>query len=162
MSKTIVKIEKGVTKITSEIEINAAKDNVWNILKSIEKIENFHPLIKKSYATTDKRSGLGAKRHCDLLPMGEMEEQVVEWEEGKSFVMEVIGGKMLPPYHFMKGEIELLEIKTTTKVTFTFSYLLKYGFWGRLMDLLLIRPQFKKAPPKYVYGLKEYVEKSGV
>ena len=158
MSKTTVKTEKGVTIISSEIEINTSRDKVWNVLKPIGEIGNFHPLIKKSYATTDEKSGLGAKRHCELLPMGVMEEKVIEWVEGKSFMMEVIGGKMLPPYRFMKGKIELFEVDNKTKVIFTFSYLLKFGFFGRLMNALLIKPQFKKAPPKYVTGLKEYIE----
>ena len=158
MNKVSLRTEKGVTIITSEIEINASKEKVWQVLSLIGEIEKFHPLVKKSCAITNAKSGLGAKRHCELLPMGQMEEEVVEWNEGKSFVLEVIGGKMLPPYCFMKGKIDLVESNEKTKVTFSFSYQLKYGMLGDLMNAMLIRPQFKKAPPKYVSGLKEYVE----
>lgn len=155
-----LKTEKGVTIITSLIEINAPKEKVWRVLNFIGEIENFHPLIKKSYVTTNVKSGLGAKRYCELLPMGKMEEEAIEWDEGKSFVMKVIGGKMLPPFLFMKGKVCLEELGVKrTKVSFSFSYQLKYGVLGNLMNILLIKPQFKKAPPKYVQGLKEYVEK---
>ena len=159
MKKTSLKIKNGVTIITSEIEINAPKSTIWSVLKDIGEIEKFHPLVKKSKTISDALSGPGAKRHCTLSPMGQMVEQVVEWNEGNAFVLEVVGGKMLPPYRFMRGRIELEALNEKTKVTFSFSYRLKYGFLGKAMDFLLIRPQFKKAPPKYVAGLKEYVER---
>lgn len=149
---------KGVTTLRAEVVINTTKDQVWQELKEIGSIQNFHPLIKKSYTTTEVKSGLGARRTCELLPMGQMLEEVVEWNEGSSFTMEVIGGKMLPPYRFMRGQIELTETKDCTNVCFTFSYQLKFGILGRLMNLLMIKPQFKKAPPKYVQGLKSYIE----
>ncbi|KJD31196.1 hypothetical protein PW52_16775 [Tamlana sedimentorum] len=158
MNNVNLRTEKGVTIITSEVEINASREKVWKVLSLIGEIEKFHPLVKKSEAISHIKSGLGAKRHCELLPMGQMEEEVVEWREGKSFVLEVVGGKMLPPYRFMKGRIDLVELDEKTKVTFLFSYQLKYGILGRMMNALVIRPQFKKAPPKYVNGLKEYVE----
>lgn len=161
MSNRMSTAELGATIITAQTEINAEKDKVWNVLKSIGEIQNFHPLIKNSYSTTQVQNGPGARRICELIPMGQMEEEAVAWNEGESFVMEVVGGKMLPPYRFMRGEINLTEQNGKTKVTFSFSYRLKYGIFGKLMNALLIKPQFKKAPPKYVNGLKEYVENLG-
>lgn len=156
--KSSVKSEKGSTIICAEIEINKPKDQVWAVLKTIADIQNFHPLIKKSSSITNLKNGKGAQRSCELLPMGQMIEEVIEWNEGSSFTMKVIGGKALPPYHFMKGRIELFEIDDRTKVQFTFSYQLKFGALGNIMNALVIRPQFKKAPPQYVAGLKQYVE----
>jgi len=161
MSYRKSKTEKGATVITAQTEINAEKDKVWNVLRSIGEIKNFHPLIKNSYSSTSQQNGLGAKRICELIPMGQMVEEVVEWNEGHSFVMQVIGGKMLPPYRYMRGEINLTEQNGKTKVTFSFSYRLKFGFLGQIMNALIIKPQFKNAPPKYVNGLKEYVESLG-
>ncbi|WP_149304488.1 SRPBCC family protein [Pareuzebyella sediminis] len=159
MGKAVLRMEKGATIIASVTEINASKEKVWEVLSPIGDIEKFHPLVKKSHAISTVKSGMGAKRHCELLPMGQMVEEVVQWDEGSSFILQVIGGKMLPPYRFMEGKVDLIEIGKKTKVTFSFSYQLKYGILGRLMNALLIRPQFKKAPPQYVAGLKEYVEK---
>ncbi len=149
---------KGVTNLKAEIVIKTPKDQVWQVLKEVGDIAKFHPLIKKSFATTDTKSGMRARRTCELLPMGQMLEEVVQWEEGKSFTMEVIGGKMLPPHYFMRGTIELSDMGSQTKASFTFSYKLKFGVLGRLMNALMVKPQFKKAPPKYVEGLKNYAE----
>ena len=158
MLKPDVTVNNGVTTIAASEVINAPQEVVWNALKVIGDIEKFHPLVKKSRATTEKLSGLGAKRHCTLLPMGQMEEEVVGWVDGQSFEMEVTGGKFLPPYHFMQGKVELKAIEQKTEVTFKFTYVLKFGAMGRLMDSIMIRPQFKKAPPQYISGLKQYVE----
>ena len=150
--------ENGITLLISTIKIDVTKNELWQVLKHPGNVQEFHPLIKKSYMTTEKINGIGAERHCDLLPMGQMEEVITEWNEGNSFTIEVTGGKMLPPHHFMRGRFELEEIGSGTKVTFTFSYKLKYGILGKVMDILLIRPQFKKAPPQYVVGLKNFIE----
>lgn len=158
MTKTDVYTDHGVTVITSKELINASKEKVWDALKMIGEIEKFHPLVKKSHTTTDLPGGMGAKRHCTLLPMGQMEEEVVLWNEETSFEMVVVGGKMLPPYRFMKGRVDLAELEGKTELTFAFSYQLKFGVFGRLMDSFLIRPQFKKGPPQYVTGLKNFVE----
>ena len=160
MNKAQVKTNHGVTTLSSEIEIRAPKLKVWEVLSDVGGIEKFHPLVKKSKTLTIKKDGLGAKRYCELLPMGVMEEQVVEWQEGQSFVMKVVGGKMLPPHKFMEGIIELEEKQEHTLVRFSFRYELKYGLFGRLMDALLIKSQFRKAPPQYVQGLKNYIEDS--
>ena len=160
MIKPIVITNEGVTQIAASTFINTSAEKVWAVLKFPGRVKEFHPLIKDSYMISDQENGLGARRHCDLVPMGELEEVISEWNEGESITLEVIGGKMLPPYKFMRGHFQLAPDGAGTRVTFTFSYELKYGKLGRLMDILLIRPQFKKAPPKYVTGLKSYVERA--
>ena len=157
-----VLVQKGVIQITAFVVIKASQEEVWEILKFPGKIDTFHPLVKSSYTIGESQTGLGVKRRCELSPMGVMEEKVIEWEEGKSFTAEVQGGKMLPPYRFMRGQIKLESSGKFTKATFAFTYQLKFGWLGRIMDQLLVRPQFKKAPPQYVSGLKNYAERQTV
>ena len=160
MSKTVVKTEKGVTVISSEIVINISKEKVWGVLKPIGEIGNFHPLIKKSHATTDKKSGLGAQRRCELFPMGTMEEKVVEWDEGKSYVMAVIGGKMLPPYRFMKGKIELIEDNNKTKVTFYLFVLFKIWSLWKIDERTLNKTTIQESTIKICYRIKKNMLKN--
>ncbi|MTI38831.1 SRPBCC family protein [Fulvivirga lutimaris] len=145
------------TQLKASVIINAPQELVWKVVRNFGKISDFHPLVKSSKSINEKE-GLGAKRYCELLPMGAMEEEVVQWTDGVSFTAEVIGGKMLPPCHYMKGMLELESRGSQTRVTFTFNYLMKLGLIGRLMNAIIIKPQFKKAPPKYVNGLKNYIE----
>ena len=158
MIYTSVITKNRITTITASTEIKHSTEKVWEVLMLPGEIEKFHPLIRKSAMTTEKQKGVGARRYCELLPMGVMNEVITDWQEGRSFTTEVIGGKMLPPYRFMRGTIKVEGHGQVSHVTFTFSYQLKYGVLGSIMNTLMIRPQFKKAPSKYVGGLKAFVE----
>lgn len=146
-----------VNQLSGEAYINSSKDKVWKTVSDFGNIAAFHPLVKSSHRT-NTRLGKGARRYCELLPMGAMEEEVVDWVEGRAISAKVVGGKMLPPCRNMTGKLELTEQESGTLATFTFSYQMKYGALGRLMNLLFIKPQFKQAPIKYVQGLKSYTE----
>ncbi|MEM9833901.1 MAG: SRPBCC family protein [Bacteroidota bacterium] len=155
-----VSTSQGITTLTSTVEIPVAKQDVWEVLRFPGKVEELHPLIRKSFMTTNAQNGVGAKRHCDLLPMGAMDEVITEWDEGNGFTIKVTGGKMLPPHRSIQGRFALKALdEERTLVTFSFSYQLKYGLLGLLMDVGLVRPQFRKAPPQYVQGLKNYIIK---
>lgn len=158
MGNVIVECIDGATKLTSSIKIHASQEEVWTVLKFPGRVEEFHPLIRESSMTGVQQRGLGAVRHCRLYPLGRMDEVITEWEEGQGFTISVTGGSMLPPHKFMQGRFELKGCGQECEVTFQFSYKLKYGLLGRLLDALIIRPQFKKAPPQYVQGLKKHVE----
>lgn len=145
------------TQLIASVIIDAHKDSVWKVVNDFSSIADFHPLVKTS-KSTNEISGLGAKRYCELLPMGAMEEEITQWTDGVSFTTYVVGGKMLPPCHYMRGILDLQPMGEQTKVTFTFKYHMKFGVFGRLMNALMIKPQFKKAPPQYVNGLKNYIE----
>jgi uncharacterized membrane protein len=147
------------TILKSTVIINRPIHTVWDAVKLPGDIKNFHPLIKESYMISDEQYGKGAKRYCQLKPMGVMEELISEWKEGEMIETEVVGGKMLPPYSFMRGILNLKSRnEDQTEVSFTFSYKLKFGTLGMVLDKLLIRPQFRSAPLKYTSGLKSYLE----
>jgi len=147
------------TILTASTVIDSPLENVWKTIKLPGEIVNFHPLIKRSKQLGTISNGIGAKRSCELIPMGKMIEKAVEWKEKETYTMEVIDGSLLPPYRHMSGKLNIEAVsQSQTKVTFSFRYRLKFGLIGQLIDLVMVRPQFKKAPPKYVNGLKKYVE----
>ena len=43
-------------------------------------------------------------------------------------------------------------------MTITFDYAMKFGPIGALMDAVMVRPQFRKALPDALLGLKHYAE----
>ena len=147
------------TVLKSTTIINEPIQNVWDAVKFPGDIKNFHPLIKNSYMISDEQFGKGSKRYCELKPIGVMEELISDWKEGEMIITEVVGGKILPPYSFMKGILNLKpHNQAKTEASFTFSYKLKFGGFGRMIDKLFVKPQFKSAPDKFVNGLKSYLE----
>lgn len=50
-----------MTKIKATIQIEATQDTVWQTVKDIGNIADFHPLVKHSH-TTNQVVGIGAER----------------------------------------------------------------------------------------------------
>jgi len=156
---TQVDIEKGETRVHSCVTIKASATEVWQVLQYPGNIADFHPLVKKSETISNQLQGDSCERRCAFIPMGIAEETVTQWEAGQSFTTEISGGEKMPPLKYMRGHIELQPVDNETSIVcFTLTYKLKYGLIGRLMNALMVRKQFSKAPPQYVFGLKQYVE----
>lgn len=152
-------IKTNGTLIEATVPICSSTEKVWKVIQDPNNIHLYHPLIKDSKMLSVDIRGVGAKRLCELLPMGQMVEVITDWEEGQSYTTKVVGGKMLPPFEFMKGTISIRPLDTYfAEATFSFHYKLKYGWLGNMLNALFIKPQFKGAPKKYVNGLKSYVE----
>lgn len=147
-----------MTTITHEVRINAPKEKVWAILADLGGIQTFNPNVSKSYYTSDSKEGVGASRHCDLLPMGAVEEQVIEWRSGESYTIKITEGQKIPPFKHNFGRLSVKEDGRGSIATMHFEYTLKYGFIGALMDRLMVKSQFSKAIPGILVGLKHYAE----
>ncbi len=147
-----------MTRITSEVLINAPKNEVWDIIADLGAIENFHPGVTKSYYTSKVKNGVGASRHCDLLPAGSIEETATEWHEGEGYVLEVRGGEGLPPFKKAHIRLALKRDGHQTVATLSFEYTLKHGPIGKFLDVWKVRPMFRTVVPRVLAGLKQYSE----
>ena len=128
-----------MTAITSTIRIQASKDEVWKILADLGGVQNFHPGVAKSYYTSDVKEGLGAARVCELLPMGKVEEHVVDWKHGEEMVLTIAPLEKAPPLRDARGRIQLEVDGDETVVTMSLQYGLAFGLLGRLMDALMVQ-----------------------
>ena len=88
-----------MSKLTHQVTINASVDKVWEILADFGAIDKWAPPVSKSYSTTEANGGVGAGRHCDTS-FGALKEQIVEWEEGRSFT---IDGKTILPMKYARN-----------------------------------------------------------
>jgi carbon monoxide dehydrogenase subunit G len=149
---------KKMTTIIREISINASQQKVWDILADFGGIYKFNPGVSKSYSTSTANGGVGATRHCDLLPAGAVEERIIEWHEGRDYKIEIYKGKGAPPFKTAVGHLKVQPDGSGSKVSMHFHYSLKFGFIGSLMDRLLVKNQFSKAVPGILAGLKHYAE----
>ena len=142
-------------KITKEVEINAPKAKVWSVLADIGAVEKYNPVVTKSYSTSENKQGLGASRHCDLLPMGSVEEKIVEWDEGESYKIEIFEGKAIP--FKGTGKFELTENGKSTNVKMTFEPDMGNGIFGKIMGFMM-KEKMNKMITGVVIGLKHHLE----
>lgn len=78
--------------VSKEILINATSKMVWEVLANIGAVEDYSPGIAKSFYTSEIKEGLGASRHCDLLPKGTVEERIVDWRNRDYYAIEIYDG----------------------------------------------------------------------
>ncbi len=141
-----------------EVWIDAPKEKVWAALADFGNIYVFNPNVPTSYSTSEKTSGLGATRHCDLRGGVSVEERIIDWQEGESMVIEIYDGAKTPPFKSAIASISVKEERGGTLVSGTLAYKIKFGPVGTLMDKAMVSPQFGKAWTAVLAGLKTYIE----
>lgn len=148
-----------MTELTSTVRIDAPREEVWAALADFGGIQKFHPGLRASRSTSSANGGVGATRHCDLKPLGAIEERITEWREGEEMLVHIYDGKNAPPLDFehTKARISLYAEGQTTRVTMTMTYRLK-GPMGILMTPM-VKSQFSKGVAGLLKGLKFYVER---
>ncbi len=159
-----------MAQFSTDIIINATREEVWSVLSDIGTIAQWNPGVKESYGTSEQPDGPGATRFCDLGGKNYLNEEVVQWKFCEKLTMRVVDSNM--PFesadiHFTledaNGPTKVGTTKVNkTQVTVTPEYRLKYGVVGQLMDRFYVRNSYENGMKNLLRGLKEYVERSGI
>ncbi|MGI9436827.1 MAG: SRPBCC family protein [Geminicoccaceae bacterium] len=131
-------------------QIPSTPAKVWAILADFPNIATWNTGVAKSFATSDSTGGVGAQRHCDLTPFGELEETVKEWDDTRRMVISIDSAKKLPIAH---GEVTfvLSPADDATEVSINYSYKPKFGPLGQIIGNLVLDRQLEK-------GFKEFLK----
>jgi len=129
--------------ITVSKRIPSAPAKIWAVLADFPNIATWNTGVAKSFATSDSTGGVGAQRHCDLAPFGELEETVKEWDDARRMVVSIDSAKKLP---IARGEATfvLSPAGDSTEVSVNYSYKPKFGLLGQVMGSLVLDGQFTK------------------
>jgi len=150
-----------MSQLTRQVKINAPKEKTWEVLADWGAVSKWAPTITESHITTDAKRGVGAIRSCDHTQMGNIEEEVVAWEEGTSLSYDVIKGLPMP----MKSLNNIWSVSgegADSIVTLTMDFGMKFGPLGALMAALAVRRMMNKEMGLTLAGLKQYVESGEV
>ncbi len=123
--------------------IPSAPAKVWAVLADLANFSTWNSGVAKSFATSDSTGGVGAQRHCDLAPFGELEETVKEWDDTRRMVIRIDSAKKLPIAH---GEVTfvLSPADDATEVSVNYAYKPKFGLLGQIMGSLALDGQLRK------------------
>lgn len=148
-------------RFSQSIKINAPRHKVWDSLADLGSIYKWNPGVSKSFSTSQATSGEGAMRHCDLQTptgkkLGYLKEKAFDWREGEGFKIDVFESNLPIKSNFIQFAIRA--DGDGTIVTVSPDYVIKYGPLGALLDILMLRRQFKKSMDRLLAGLKYYVE----
>ncbi len=123
--------------------IEAPRSDVWAVLADFPNIASWNGGVKNSFSTSDATDGVGAKRHCDLAPMGALEETVQVWEPEERMEISIDSAEGLPIRAGL-AKFVLQSSESGTDVSVVYSYEPKFGFLGELMGRLMLDGQLTK------------------
>jgi uncharacterized protein YndB with AHSA1/START domain len=123
--------------------IPAAPAKVWAVLADFPNIAAWNSGVAKSFSTSEATDGVGARRHCDLAPFGELEETIKEWDEPRRLVVSIDSAKKLPIAHGLVT-FDLVSAEDATETSIEYAYKPKFGLLGQIMGSLALDGQLKK------------------
>lgn len=126
-----------MTKIRHDVHAACPPENVWALLADLEAVQRYNPGVWHAGIEGAHRSGVGARRWCELAPKGRVVEQVTHWEDGRALGLEVIESDW--PIHFMRWVTRIEAQGTGTRITQTLEYEVKFGVLGTLLDHLIMK-----------------------
>ena len=130
--------------VTTSRRIDVPARDVWAVLADFSNIADWNGGVKKSFSTSEVLQGVGARRHCDLAPAGQLEETVREWRPNEQMKVSIDSASRLPIDHAL-ATFDLIATGSddATDVTVTYEYEPGWGIVGRALGPLLDR-QFVK------------------
>lgn len=140
-----------MVKITNQVQINAPKSKVWEIVSDFGNVSRWGPLVTQSATLSQNNKGLGAERSCEVLQIGSITEKVIGWDEGNSITIDVKGVPgvySLVNQSTFSGEGDQTVVTSETEVDIKGTDEEKKGF----------EEQFHGALQLTVEGLKAYAE----
>ena len=113
-----------------------SRSAVWSVLADFPNIADWNGGVATSFATSEAVSGVGARRHCDLSPTGELEESVREWEPESRMVISIDSAKKLP---LRSGLVTFLfdDDNGHSRTRIDYRYTTKWGVLGALLGPML-------------------------
>lgn len=138
-----------------ERDIAAEPSVVWALLEDFEHIAAFNPNLARSlHIGNAPREGLGAERRCDLKDgRNWIKERVVDWRPGEGYTVEIYAGTL--PVRDVKTTLAVTPAKGGSRAAMQISYAPKYGLFGEIADLIVLRRQMKGLMEKVLEGLEE-------
>jgi uncharacterized protein YndB with AHSA1/START domain len=135
-------------------QIDASRTKVWAVLADFPNIARWNRGVTRSYATSDATAGVGAKRHCDLAPLGALEETVTGWDEEQHLEIKIDSAAKLPIAHGL-ATFTLSSADAATDVFVEYSYEPKFGFLGQLMGHLILDGRLTKGFTGFLKDLEQ-------
>ena len=102
---------------------------------------------------------VGATRHCKLGGKNYLDEEVVVFEPGRQMTIRITDTNL--PFASADIRFSLEPHDGQIKVTVSPDYRLKFGLFGRILDNLMVRGQYRKGMQGLLQGLKNQVESKG-
>jgi len=147
-------------KVSSTCVANIDLASAWQKLSDLGQAHMYVPDLTGTEITTNAKTGIGASRRV-YSQRPPLIETVVEWNEGSGFTLKLHNdyGDGVPPMFSMASFVYEIsaESTTTTRLSNTMEFEMKWGAIGNLLAKLIAKPM-QQMQEQIVYGQKLYYE----
>lgn len=126
-----------MTIIHHEVAAACAPERVWALLSDLEAVQRYNPGVRRAAIEGAQRTGVGARRSCDLVPKGRVVERVTHWDEGRAVGLELDEHDW--PVAFMRWVTRVEPQGGGTRITQSLEYQVKFGPIGWILDRMVMR-----------------------
>jgi uncharacterized membrane protein len=145
-----------MTKIEEAIDISAPLEKVYAFAGDWRNLKRYFLYVHDIKSVNEKVIGVGARYILRVKFLGRMmtsDWECIEFLEkgGWTFTATLMGGKASKKWHFISEN-------GSTRVIFTMEYKPSPPVIGNIIDILLIRPQWKKIYKRAFAELKRLIE----
>jgi uncharacterized protein YndB with AHSA1/START domain len=148
-----------MTTIQHEVFAACPPERVWDVLSDLEAVQQYNPGVRRATVEGSQRSGVGARRSCDLHPKGRVVERVTHWEDGRAVGLEVAESDW--PIHFMRWVTHIEPHERGTRVSQSLEYQVKFGLLGWILDRLVMKRKLTTTLDAVFASLARHAEQSG-
>jgi hypothetical protein len=114
----------------------ASTSAVWALFADFPNLAEHWGGLRATRATSSQTSGVGARRHVELKPIGSMEETVTVWEDGRR-IDTANRPSFLVPFKRAETTLTLKRDDDGTLATFDYRYVPKGGPIGRVTGTVI-------------------------
>lgn len=129
-------------------------EKVWEtVAVGFGEVSNYNPEIKDSKFDSEKKAGIGTRRHCDFKKSGYIKEEITEWNEKEYFKLKFIESSV--PMAHLESKFNFKEADGKTILTQEFWYRMKSPM-GWLSGLM--KGKMKSTLQNGLEGLDSYLK----
>lgn len=150
-----------MTYIERSIEVDAPAAKVWGVFADFAGVAAWHPYMES--ARLDEGSaaeGVGAARICEFGPKMAIRETVQAWDDNGSMTIGIdfVRG-MAPPIRDIAAAVHVKPNgDDRSTLTLTMQYTPKLWVLGRLLDVVMIVPQYRTVFGHMLEAAKQYAQ----
>ena len=122
--------------LTVQRRMAAPPGSVWAVLADFPNLATHWRGLRATRAIGNQTSGVGARRHVELKPIGSMDETVTTWDEGRRIGTENHPSSSVP-FNHAESTLTLEPDDEGTLATFDYRYVPRGGPIGRLTGPLI-------------------------
>lgn len=138
--------------------INAPSSKIWAILSDFSNIQMFHPNVQDVDQLSEVDRGLGAARRCNFYSGGSAVEKIIAWDDERQFFTCTVTELAAPLLDVTAG-MRVEEIDPhRSKVHIEMNYTPKWGIFGKILNVLVLRFAMQSTFKKVLKGLELHVE----